>query len=260
MQGKRDASPDFLLLAEAAGQTVSSLAEALEKDEIWVARVLAGQQTCTVGEAAIIAGRINVDPACACHLVSRPQPRSSKWREFFDTFFDRVILGAIALGVALLVQYQFNAFTLSRERAVAVSNFKSEFLLDRYAQTRTDIAALLVNLEQARSSIATDKNSPPSLAWPARLNGLVTEIEVDIGIIASAHPATRASSNALVESMHAATRDLVDRNVPERFPTLVEDLKARFFEFGEACQLALIDTVGDELDAVRARTTLWESS
>ena len=257
MRRKGQDTPDFLLLASAANETVSSLARALEKDEIWLTRVLVGQKTCTAEEAAAIVELVGVDPEWASYLVSRPEIKPRRWADILDKFFDKVVLGVIALAITLLIQYQFNSFTLNRERAVAVSNFRSEFLLDRYAQARNNFVNLLTKLEQARRDYIQDPNSPTSLGRPSELQSLITQIDVEIGIIASAHPSTKNSAESLTRAMHTATSELLDRSIPEDFQHKVDMFRGSFFDFGGTCQQALVQTVETELEAVQKRTSLW---
>ena len=246
----RKGDPDFLLLAETAGESISTIADKLEKSEFWVARVLSRETRCTAAEAGRIAEILGTDPLHTSSLTARRDRPRWPLRVVKSRFFDRVVTGSVVLVVALVVEHAFGTFTLRRERALAVSNVNSQFLIDRYTQAKDDFVALLVQLESARQAIGEDVNAPEAKAAARGVQTLSNRLEVDIGVIASAHPSTESPAATFTEALRAVTVDLIDQRTPADYDDKVRQLMTRFFELGNACQKAMVQTVEAELQQV----------
>ena len=242
--------PDFLMLAEGADESISSIAEKLGKSEFWVARVLGRETTCSPAEAGQIAEIIGTDPLHTSSLtVDRDRPRSPV-RIMGLRVFDKVVICVLTLFVALTVEHVFGTFTLKRERALAVSNVNSQFLIDRYTQAKNDFVALLLQLESARQAIDEDINAPEAKMAAKGVQTLRNRLEVDIKVISSAHPYAESSAKTFVQSLQAVTDDLIDRRIPTDYDEQLNLLRTRFFELSKACQEAMVQTVEEELQEV----------
>lgn len=249
--------PDLLLLAETAGETISSIADKLEKSEFWVARVLGRETTCSPIEAGHIAEIIGTDPLHTSHLTVNQNPPRSPLKTMGMQILDKVVIGALALSVALVVEHNFGTLTLKRERALAVSNVNSQFLVDRYTQAKSDFVALLVQLELARQATTANVNAPAARSAGESVQVLRNQLEVDINIMAAVHPLTRARAVTFVETLRAATQALIDRRVPTDYDEKVSLLRTRFFEFSTACQQAMVEIVEAELQEVEDGRFRW---
>ncbi len=255
----RMSDPDLLTLAETAGETISSIAAKLEKSEFWVARVLGCKTTCTPAEAGQIAEILGTDPLHTSGLTVPQDPPRSRLSVVGLQVFDRVLIGALALFVALTVEHNFRTFTLKRERALAVSNVNSQFLIDRYTQAKTDFVALLVQLESARQVIAPDTiNTSQAQSAAKSLQSITNRLEVDINVIAAAHPRTKIPAAAFTKTLRLVTGNLIDlRPPPTNYDHNVSLLRTQFFDLSNASQQAMVQTVEAELLEVEDGRFLW---
>lgn len=250
---------DYLLAVEAAGKTFADLAVELEQTEMWLARVLTGTASCTPAQAARIAELLGIDSERTASLVNleTPGPDPSPWKKLGEQLLDKVLIGAAALVVALIVQQQFATVTIGRERALAVSNVRSQFLIERYTQVRSGFAGLLAQLEDTRRLIDDDINSDEARRAAEAVGTMATRLEVDANVIASAHPDTTAAVEAFKTALRRATEDLAVRTLPADYESRLAAFRRQFFALGDACQAALVDTVEGELEQVEERRLLW---
>ena len=249
--------PDFLMLAEAAGKSISSFADELQKSEFWVARVLGRKTNCTPSEARRIAEILGTDPVHTLSLTVRQTRPRSPVVVVGVQVLDRVVIGALALFVALVVEHTFGSFTLKRERALAVSNVNSQFLLERYTQAKTDFVALLVQIESVRQANDEEVNTPEAYAAASNIQTLRNRLAVDIDFMATAHPHTKNSAATFTAALLDATDELVERRMPADYGGKVNLLRKRFFEFSNACQEAMVRTVETELREIEDGRFLW---
>ena len=253
----KKSDPDFLQIAQAADQGISTIARELGESEFWVARVLGRQVSCSPGQAARIATLLKLDPECASSLVVPTDPPQSTLAVVVRQVFDKVVIGGLALIVALTVQSEFATFALSRERALAVSTVSSQFLIDRYTQAKTDFVALLVQLESARRLIRDNMNTDQAKAAATGVETLRNRLEVDVNVIASAHPSTKTSVDQFAEALQGVTDALIDRRLSAGYEDRLSLFRTRFFELGSACQDAMVETVEEEWQKVDERRRLW---
>jgi hypothetical protein len=236
-----------------ADLSFQKIAEYLNKSEDWVVQVFLGLQFCSSTEAEKLAEIMDVDALLLLSEIGGKPKESSFLKVFFLQVIDKVVIGTIALIIALSVQHKYQEFSLKREKAIAVSNLNSSFLNSHYKQLEEKYFELMLLTDDIIRSLKINpahRNKPENKNSARNVEVLSQYIESIIDVISRSSEDKEITGKALNKSIKLFTSSLITLNLEPDIGTRKQQLQKDFSGYSTAIQNALIQIVNSEIDTV----------
>jgi hypothetical protein len=224
-------------------KSLCQIAQEINRSEKWLLDLFMGDIDISDTELKSLAITLNTKPESLKILFNK---RHSKEESFTAKaawlIFDKVLIGAVVLFIALTVQWQYENFSLKREKALSVSNLKSDFVKGNYAQLQSSFISILTIGDELMANLAMgDNDSEKQLEKVARIIKLETEILLYVELLKTNIELAKSGENLLT------TITLFPNE--ETFETR-KSLSNHFSNFSFEIQKLLISVSNNEVDSI----------
>lgn len=126
--------------------SLSEIAQHIDKPEWWILSALSGRQHFTFEELESIASELDLEPKVLDGLlnVSAVQDENT-FSKLMWLVLDKIIIGFIVLGIATLVQIEYQNFLAEQNKVISASTLKSDYIKQSHNKLQTSFLSLLSN-------------------------------------------------------------------------------------------------------------------
>jgi hypothetical protein len=235
----------------AVNKPFSQIAQEMNRSETWLFDVFWCETDCTDKELDELAVILKVKPKYLSGLLKKKNTKKESYlSKAAWLIFDKVVIGLVVLLVALTVQWQYENFSLKREKALSVSNLKSDYVTGNYSKLQSSFITILAISDGLIASLSLGENKGEEhLEKVAQIIKLETEIQLYVELLKT-NDDLQASGSILLNSITLFTKRLKSLSPDSETSRTRKSLEKEFSTFSFEVQKLLIAVSNNEVDNI----------